>query len=153
MLDRLRELLRPAGPSAPDDATGGPDPLHVAACALLLDVAHADGEFSAVERERLDGALARQFGLAPEVAREVVALAEAERAQAVDHFAFTSTLAREYDVGQKRALAEALWAVALADGVVADHEHYLTRKIANFLDLAPEEQAAARRAAEARTTG
>jgi uncharacterized tellurite resistance protein B-like protein len=30
-----------------------------------------------------------------------------------------------------------MWGLVLADGVVAEHEQYLTRKIANLLDLKP----------------
>lgn len=148
LLDRIRTLLRP------DDGAGapaaGPDPLHVAACALLLDVAHADGEFSAAEREHLERSLERRFGLAPSLGHAVIALAEAERARAVDHFTFTSALLRGYDLAQRVTLAEVMWGLVLADGEVAEHEHYLTRKIANFLELAPEQLAAAKRAAESR---
>jgi len=151
LLDRIRALLGAAG--APDTSgrapAGEPDPLHVAACALLLDVAHADGEFSTAERAHLERSLERHFGLGPSLGREVIALAEAERARAVDHFTFTSALLRGYDVTQRQALAEAMWELVLADGEIAEHEHYLTRKIANFLDLAPEQLAAAKRAAAA----
>ena len=49
MLDAIRSMfVRPDEP-APDKAGAGPprpDPLHLAACTLLLDLAHADGEFS-----------------------------------------------------------------------------------------------------------
>lgn len=152
LLDRIRTLLRPA--ESPDDrgrtTAGQADSLHVAACALLLDVAYADGEFSTAEREHLEQSLERHFGLAPSLGREVIALAEAERARAVDHFTFTSALLRGYDVTQRVALAEAMWGLVLADGQVAEHEHYLTRKIANFLELAPEQLAAAKQAAAAR---
>ena len=46
-------------------------------------------------------------------------------------------LQREYDVGQKMVLAEIMWGLVLADGTIADREQYLTRKIANLLDLEP----------------
>ena len=152
--DRIRALFR-AGATA-DASTGGSpgaepaDPLQLAACALLLDVAYADGEFSDVERAQIERTLERRFGLPPSGAGQVIALAEAERAHAVDHFAFTSTLLRGYDTAQKVALAEAMWSVALADGEIAEHEHYLTRKIANLLDLEPVHFTAARRAAAER---
>jgi uncharacterized tellurite resistance protein B-like protein len=55
----------------------------------------------------------------------------------VDYFQFTSVLQREYDVGQKMVLAEVMWGLVLADGTIADREQYLTRKIANLLDLEP----------------
>lgn len=139
MFEAVRELVtgRPPAPTQPDGPRGDADPLHVAACALLLDVAHADGEFSAPEIEHLERTLERHFGLSPEDGKRLLAIADEERRRSVDHFQFTSVLQREYDLGQKMVLAEVMWGLVLADGEVADHEHYLTRKISNLLDLPP----------------
>ena len=155
MLDAIRALFtgQPARQStdvpAPADAASV-DPVHLAACALLLDVAYADGEFSAPERAHLEGVLARHFGLAPADGEQLLALAEEARRRSVDHYQFTSVLQRDYDTGQKMVLAEVMWSVALADGQIAEHEHYLTRKIANLLDLEPGYLSSAKAAAERR---
>ena len=113
------------------------DPLHLATAAVLLDIAYADGEFSAPERAHLEQVLERHFSLPAEAGRELIAYCESKRANAVDHFQFTSVLQRAYDVGQKMVLAEIMWGLVLADGQIAEHEQYLTRKIANLLDLEP----------------
>jgi len=128
----------------------GFDALHLAACALLLDIAYADGEFSPEERAHIERSLERHFELPPSASAQVIALAEKERAGAVDHFTFTSTLLRGYDTAQKMVLAEVMWGVALADGEVGDHEHYLTRKIANLLNLEPGFLSTAKKAAAER---
>lgn len=139
ILDAIRSFLSKATPV--DAPAGSPradvDPVHVAACALLLDIAYADGEFTAPERAHLEGVLARHFLLSPDDGRALIQLCETERKQAVDHFQFTRVLRENYDVGQKMVLAEIMWGLVLADGEVADHEHYLTRKIANLLELEP----------------
>jgi uncharacterized tellurite resistance protein B-like protein len=129
------------------------DPVHLAACALLLEVAHADGEFSDAERAHLEQVLARHFSLPAESGQRLIALADAERRKAIDHFRFTNVLREQYDLGQKMVLAEVMWGLVLADGTIAEHEHYLTRKIANLLDLEPgylahAKSAAAQRAAD-----
>ena len=129
------------------------DPLHLAACVLLLDVAHADGEFSDAERAHLEDVLERHFGLPPEAGRVLMELAEKERQGAVDHFRFTSQLQRSYDTGQKMVLAEIMWGVVLADGLIAEHEHYLTRKISNLLELEPGYLSVAKEAAAAKRSG
>jgi len=155
MLDAIRTLFRSgaaAGEPTQRDATPAADPLHLAACALLLDVAYADGEFSAPERAHLEAVLERHFALPPESGRRLIELAEDERRRAIDHFHFTATLQRGYDLGQKMVLAEVMWGLVLADGHVAEHEHYLARKIANLLDLEPRYLAAAKAAAERRDT-
>jgi uncharacterized tellurite resistance protein B-like protein len=125
-----------AGPGSAE-GTGGPDPLHLAACALLLEIAHADGEFSEDERAHLEEVLERHFRLPPSAGRRLIEAAEEERRSAIDHYGFTSVLKANYDLGQKMVLAEVMWGLVLADGVVAEHEQYLTRKIANLLDLKP----------------
>lgn len=150
LLDAIRRLLSGSSVEAVDEAetSTGHDPLHVAACALLLDVAYADGEFSPSERAHLESVLERHFALPPEAGAELIELCEQERSRAVDHFAFTSLLQRNYDVGQKMVLAEIMWGLVLADGQIAEHEQYLTRKIANLLELEPGYLSTAKAAAE-----
>jgi uncharacterized tellurite resistance protein B-like protein len=146
-LEKIRALFAPtaaATDSSTRPASAGetppapaPDPLHLAACALLLEVAHADGEFTDDERAHLERVLERHFLLPPDAGKALIELADAERRRSIDHFRFTSVLQRGYDVGQKMLLAEVMWGLVLADGKVAEHEHYLTRKIANLLELEP----------------
>ena len=151
MLEAIRSMFPGSDESVADQAASpSPDPLHLAACTLLLDLAYADGEFSEPERRRLDEVLGRHFGLSPADGARLLALAEAERRRAVDHFAFTSKLQRGYDLGQKMVLAEVMWGLVLADGSVSEHEHYLTRKISNLLDLEPAYLSSAKAAAAAK---
>lgn len=158
LLDSIRSFFgsrshAPADPASGAPAPAGPesgsgaDPLHLAACALLLDVAHADGEFSAAERAHLEEVLERHFSLPPESGRTLLELAEKEREASIDHFKFTAALQQGYDVGQKMVLAEIMWGLVLADGEIAEHEHYLTRKISNLLGLEPGYLSAAKAAA------
>lgn len=135
MLETIRSLFT-RGP-AETQADASADPLHVAACALLLDIAYADGEFTAPERRHLEDVLARHFGLSADDGRRVLAIAEEARAKSVDHFQFTRVLQSSYDLGQKMVLAEVMWGLVIADGQIADHEAYLTRKICNLLELEP----------------
>ncbi len=137
ILDSIRQLLGPD--TGAHDASAQPevDPVHLAACALLLQVAHADGEFSAEERQHLESALQRHFDLPPDGGRRLLELAEEERREAIDQYRFTSVVKKSYDLGQKMTLAEVMWGLVLADGKISEHEQYLTRKIANLLDLKP----------------
>ncbi len=139
-VDSIRALLHARAPrTEPADAAPAADvnPVHLAACTLLLEIAYADGEFTAPERAHLEAVLARHFGLDAESGRHLIDLAERERIRSVDYFQFTSVLQRNYDLGQKMVLAEIMWGLVLADGKIADREQYLTRKIANLLDLEP----------------
>lgn len=131
-------MQRKVVPAArPEAGRPAPEGVRVAACALLLELAHADGEFTAEEQAHIEGAVARHFGLDAETTQEVLALANAERVESIDHFGFTRVINREFDLGQKMVLAEVMWGVIMADGEIGEHEAYLVRKLANLLDLAP----------------
>ncbi|MEO7522364.1 MAG: TerB family tellurite resistance protein, partial [Gemmatimonas sp.] len=130
-----------------------PEPVALAACVLLLEIAHADGEFSDVERQHLEFVLERHFALPAESGKLLMEEAERERQKSVDHFRFTQQIKAEYDLGQKMTLAETMWGLVLADGKIDEHEHYLTRKISNLLDLEPGYLSAAKDAATKRRSG
>ena len=157
MLDAIRgfvtrRILSPAeAPRALERS--GPSGVQLAACALLLELAHADGAMSAVELAHIESAIQRHFGLDDATARELISLAEAERRQSIDHFQFTRLIAAEYDLAQKMVLAEVMWGVILADGELATHETWLVRKLAHLLELEPGYLAEARNAATRQRPG
>jgi uncharacterized tellurite resistance protein B-like protein len=144
-----RRILSPAEPAAAPSRSGPPG-VQLAACALLLELAYADGVMSPEEQVHIEGAVQRHFGLDEATARELISLAETERRQSIDHFQFTRMIAAEYDLGQKMVLAEVMWGVILADGQLATHETWLVRKLAHLLELEPGYLSEARKAAAAR---
>ena len=121
--------------------------VQLAACALLLELAYADDEFTSDERRHIETTLGRHFDLAQDQIADLLRLAEAERVQSLDHFQFTRLIAAEYDLRQKVALAEVMWGVILADGRLSDHETHLIRKMASLMQLEPAYLAQARRSA------
>ena len=125
-----------------------PDDLRLAACALLLELAYADDEFTEEERVHLEGAVRRQFGLDGQQAQELIKLAEEQRADAVDLWTFTNLVAEHYSLGQKMVLAEAMWGLVYSDGELASREDYLMRKISGLLRLEPGYLAEARKRVE-----
>lgn len=111
--------------------------LQVAACALLLEIAYADDEFSDDERLHIEAVLQRHFGLDEVTAGEIITLAEQERRASPDLYRFTTLIRSSYDQGQKTLLAEIMWGLVLSDGQIGRHEGYILRKIAGLLDLRP----------------
>lgn len=128
------------GEAAEADSDAGEEEqhrLHVAACALLLELAHADDTFTESERDHVEAVVRRHLDLDEETAKGLLELAEQERKSAIDLYQFTSLIRENYDLGQKTLLAEIMWGVVLADGTIDKDESYLLRKIANLLDLKP----------------
>jgi uncharacterized tellurite resistance protein B-like protein len=149
-------MAPPAGPgtngNGQDEATAAEarQRLHVAACALLLEIAYADDHFSDGERSHIGAVMQRHFAVDEAMAETLIELAEAERARAIDLYQFTSLIRDSYDLGQKTLLAEIMWGLVLTDGAVARHEGYMLRKIANLLDLKPGYLSSARKQAASR---
>ena len=149
MLDAIRRLIGNSAPETPDTrdtpAPARPHDVRVAACVLLLELANVDGEFSAVERQRIADALQRQFGVDAAGADELMAEAASASRHSVDDFVFTRQVVREYSLAQRMVLAELMWQVVLADGELHGQESYLMRKLANLLELEPAFLAEARK--------
>jgi len=133
----------------PTQAATAPEMIVVrrAAAALLIELAYADDEFVPAEKEYIERALVRQFGVAEEEVHQLVQLAEREQREAVDHYQFTSLISEYYDLSQKMVLAEVMWGLVASDGKIANHESYLVRKLSKLLEIEPGYLAEARRRA------
>lgn len=146
MFETLRRLIGDSLPSTPS----APSHVHthdvrLAACVLLVELATVDGEFSAVERTRLHDILQRHFGVDAAGADQLIAEATVAGKQSADDFVFTRQVVKEYSLAQRMVLAELMWQIVLADGVVDERESYLMRKLANLLQLEPAFLAEARK--------
>lgn len=149
MLESIRSFFRSSMSPAPEaeEAEARKD-IRLAACALLLELAHADDEFGDEERRHLEAAVRRQFGLDADDAERLLVVAEEARAEAVDLWQFTKLVAESYSLGQKMVLVELMWGLVYSDGELAGKEDYLMRKICNLLRLEPGYLAEARRRVE-----
>jgi uncharacterized tellurite resistance protein B-like protein len=137
-------------PKTNGEAKHSYNPLHIAACALLLELAHADDQFTDAERDHIHAVLMRHFALDFDTAQELMELADQQRREATDIFQFANLVRSSYDTGQKTLLAEIMWGLILTDGDIARHESYILRKIANLLDLEPGYLSQAKAAAAAK---
>ncbi len=151
MLKSIQDFFkRTMEPEPEGEEEPGHDPVAVAACALMLELAHADDEFTDDERRHIEEAVVRHFNVPPETADELIALADEERRRSVDLFQFTSLIAASYDEGQRMVLAEIMWRIVYSDGELAKHEHYLMHKVSKLLDLRPGYLAEAKKRATTR---
>lgn len=152
MLESIRSFFQKSM-TPRDEATGAEDTqsdLKLAACALLLELAYADDEFSDEERAHIKSAVHRHFDLDPAETERLLELAEAERRQAVDLWQFTRLIDANYSLAQKTVLAEIMWGLVYSDGELAEREQLLMRKISNLLGLKPGYLSEARKRVEER---
>ncbi len=128
MLDKLRKFFEID--ITEDKNIGEEISLKKASAALLLEVARADLDFSAVELEKINSLLHAEFGLSDEEVEQLLDLLDAEN---VSMHPFTSLINEKYGYDKKLRLMQQLWSVAFADGELSMYEDAAIRKIADLL--------------------
>ena len=111
------------------------DPLRLATAAILLDIAHADGEFSPAEDGNLSRFLTEKFALGAEDAAELKEAADEIRQKTVDHFALTHYIRKNSPLEDRIDIVKTMWRLVYADGKLTEYEGYLVRKLADLLGL------------------
>lgn len=109
------------------------DPVTVAACALLLEIAHADDSFLPEERERIARHIREERGVDEAELRDVFSAAEQERRSSVDLYHFTRLLDEHLSREERRRLVETIWEVVYADGALSSAEGHLARRVGELL--------------------
>jgi len=122
--------------------------LHLAAAALMIEMARIDYAEDPDEIDAVARLLQSHFGLSSNETAELVELAGEEADKMTSYYQFTSTINTECDVVDKTRILKLLWQVALTDGRIDRFEQHLLSKIANLLYIPRDQQVAARRAAE-----
>ena len=129
----FEETIRPR--EGTDASAGEEAALRRATAALLVEMMRADFTIDDRERAHVRALLVEHFGLDEQSARQLMALAEAEVAEASDLFGFTRLVDRACSPEEKIRILELLWEVAWADGRLDKYEEYLVRKLADLLHV------------------
>lgn len=136
MLKRLKQFLTDAETPPPED----PEELvRLATCVILLEVAHADDEFSEVEQDLLLATLRGRFQLDRDESTALINAADEARAGKVDLWQFTHTLNEHCSVAEKIQILEEVWRVICADGMLDAHEDHLVHRLAKLFNLTHED--------------
>lgn len=116
--------------------------------ALLVRVAKADHAYLFEELEQIDRILAHRNGVNAVQAAKMRAECERLEAAVDDTPGFVEKLREGVDYEDRRKIAEALWAVVIADGVREEHEVALVEIIEDMLGVSEAHSREAREAAE-----
>lgn len=140
--DFLNRLTAPApAPLADGDA-------RLALAALLVRIARTDGHYDAAEAARILEVLQTRYGLDTPAATALRSDAEQLEAEAPDTVRFTRAIKDAVPHEDRRAVIEALWSVALADGSRDHHEDAQLRLMARLLGINDRDSALARQRVE-----
>jgi uncharacterized tellurite resistance protein B-like protein len=136
MIDLVKKFFDKPPQGRP--ARQGKERLHdvrVATCALFLEMAAIDGEFSDLERERIVSILKKDFHLSDDHAAELLDAANAELKQSIDLWQFTNLINENYSIEEKTRIIAMVWKIVYTDRKLDMHEDYLVHKIAKLLRL------------------
>lgn len=139
MFDRLKAVLTgtPSGDRI-GDSLGEERRIQVATAVILLEVAHADEDFSESEREYILDILKNQFSLDEESVHELVQVSEEQLRRSIDIWHFTEIINNSYDSEEKYRVIEKVWQVIYADGRLDKYEDYVVHKLARILHISHE---------------
>lgn len=131
----LKRLLQVFSAPADHDASDAVDKISLAAAVLLLEVAYADGEFQATERELIGSLLKKYFQVDDELQADLLDLAERVREDSSDLHQFTSEINRAFTQPEKERIIEAIWQLVYADGRLDRYEDALMRQLGPLIGL------------------
>lgn len=109
--------------------------LQIATCALLLETAKIDDDFSEDELKQIVEILKSNFQLNKAEINELLELAENRVDESVSIYEFTEIINQHFNNDQKFSILKNLWQLVYADDYLDSHEEYLMRKISNNLHL------------------
>jgi len=116
----------------------------VATCALFLEMARIDEEFTKSEMDMILSIMKEKYGLSQEHADALVAEADKELEQSVDLWKFARLINENYSIDEKIEIIETLWQMVYVDGKMDQYEHYLMNKLKNLLRLSHDQLIAAK---------
>jgi len=140
MIDLIKRIIGP-GESPESEIKesetshqGAPD-VHLATCAIFIEMAQIDNEFDDVEREHILAVFQDEYDLSREDVLELKKASGEMLAESHDLWKFTNVINQNYSNEEKCRIVELLWELVYADGKMDEHENYFIHKLAGLLRL------------------
>jgi len=111
------------------------DKVVIATCALLLEMANSDDEFSEIEEAEIKKIMQSEFELSESKVDEIIELSNEEREESLDLWQFTNLINENFSKEEKIKVIEYVWRVVYADDNVDKYEEYLVRRLSYLLNI------------------
>ncbi len=112
-----------------------PHDIRIATCALLLEMAEIDGDFSEEERDSIISVVCKDFDMSDDIAAALLDASKEELAGSRDLWQFTNLINQNYTQEEKASIIETVWRIAYTDGNLDKYEDFLVHKLSNMLYL------------------
>lgn len=111
----------------------------IATCALLLEMARVDGEFSTDEEELIIDMMKRKFGISKAEVDKIIEAANMQIDGSIDYWHFTNVINQQYNREEKKKIIKMVWQLIYADKKLDKYEDYLVHKLGDLLKLSHQE--------------
>lgn len=109
--------------------------VEIAACALFIEMAKADGEFSDDERSIIISEMKNTFNLEDDCIADLIALAEQRVKESVSLYEFTGIINNTFSQPEKIELIESLWRLIYKDEKLSAYEDHLIKRIGATMNI------------------
>jgi len=109
--------------------------IQIATCALFLEIAHSDDNFSDEEKGLIVSLLKDEYHLSEEEVNSLIETTKQTLNKSIDIWQFTNLINQNFSDEEKIKILENIWKIIYADEILDTYEDYLVHKIANLLRL------------------
>jgi uncharacterized tellurite resistance protein B-like protein len=135
MLDLVKKLLAKNDTGQASQGGAGQHRILVATCALLVEMAAIDGEFTSEERDVILHAMRSTYGMNGDEAASIMEAAREELKGSIDLWQFARLINEAFSEEEKIRVIETVWNVVYADHRLDGHEDHLVHRLADLLHL------------------
>ena len=133
MLKRFAQILLKQPEDVPEEEKG--NRVALATCAVLLEAAHIDDEFTDVERKHILAVMQQRFNLTEEESERLMQEALGVWSESTDLWHFTHQVNQTFSTQEKIEIMEEVWRIFYSDGTLDGHEDQLAHKLSSLLNL------------------
>jgi uncharacterized tellurite resistance protein B-like protein len=109
--------------------------VEIAACALFIEMAKSDGEYSDDEKEFIITEMKSVFNISDEYVSDLIHLAEQRVKESVSLYEFTGVINTTFTHNEKIELMESLWRLIYKDKKLSAYEDHLIKKIGATINI------------------
>jgi uncharacterized tellurite resistance protein B-like protein len=140
MLDYLRKILADNQDSinprmVNSSSESNNQKIEIAACALFIEIAKADGEFTDEERKFIISEMKSTYNLNDDYVNDLMTLAEERIKESVSLYEFTGVINTTFTHEEKIELIESLWKLIFKDQKLNQYEDHLIKRISATINI------------------
>lgn len=139
MFDELKKILFGDNSVSKTDekkaAVSDTKKLQIATCAIFLEMAKSDDNFTSEEMSEIVSIMQKTFNLEKEYVNELIDITESRLVKSISIYEFTGIINDNFSTDEKFELLKNLWRLIYTDKKLDKYEDQLVKKIGKMLLL------------------